>query len=120
MIGYGGDVNAQRDAITQALVNNVMPEPRTPMPAPNASAAAAMAMPGRQPPGLANQSRIAPTPLGQPQPAPAAPLPPMGMQPTPASGMPFGPQPGGLPGQMPLVQQPSQQLMPQGTQPGSY
>ena len=72
------------------------------MPAPSASMSAAMAMPGQQPPGLAAQAGVAPSPLGQPQ---AAPLPPMG-----SGAMP--PLVGSLPGQQPLMPSPAQQVQP--------
>jgi hypothetical protein len=87
-------VQAQRDAITQALVNNVSPGPRTPQLAdPNTSIAAARSMPGGQGAGqLAGQAAIAPY-TGGPAPLPGMPgagLAPMGMV-MPYSG-PYGPQ----------------------------
>jgi len=142
----GGNVNAQRNAITQALMDIANPPPRsgvTPdpnnmpggygppqrmpppnmlgptMPSPQDPLNAAGSMPGGMPPapgGLMGQARIAPTGL----PNPPGQVPPQVMPPTPGSPMPGGPQPSTAIGQAPLVQNPANTLIPPGLNPGSY
>ena len=137
--GGSGGANAQRNAITQALMRVANPPPSTgmpqggqgyggmkpampppsnvgsTMPSPQAPLSAAGVMPGNQPPGgLMQQAGVAPSPIPQ--------TPPQMMPPTPASGMPQGPQPN-VPqalGQGPFVQPPNANLLPPGLNPGSY
>ena len=140
--GAGATMDAQRNAITQALMRVANPPPNTGMPQSNAGyggmrpdlsrpanvlgptmpgaqdpMSAAGAMPGAQPPGIMGQAGMAPTALTRPPGAP-----PQMMPPTPATGMPQGPQPN-VPqslGQGPLVQPPNANLLPPDVNPNSY